>query len=153
LIAGDKTPGSAGKRETASWKTGAFGPAISDYSAALEEQEDAALHETWAKTPDAKPMNRPGGEHEERFLRFLRHHKLVPHDSTVEALQSLLKDENKQRTKELLDELHEKTRSNEGDTETYEELHSYLKESKPKASDARRQPSPWRAAAHPSPLV
>lgn len=141
LAAGDKTPGSAGKRETASWKTGAFGPAISDYSAAREEEEDAALQERWAKTPDAQPMQKPGEEHEEKFLRFLRHHKLVPHDSSVETLQGLLEDENKQRTKELLDELHEKIKSNEDDTETYDDLRSYLTETKPKASCAWRQAS------------
>lgn len=141
LAAGDKTPGSAGKRETASWKTGAFGPAISDYSAAREEEEDAALQERWAKTPDAQPMQKPGEEHEEKFLRFLRHHKLVPHDSSVETLQGLLEDENKQRTKELLDELHEKIKSNEDDTETYDDLRSYLTEAKPKASCAWRQAS------------
>mmetsp|Transcript_13519 Transcript_13519/g.44145 ORF Transcript_13519/g.44145 Transcript_13519/m.44145 type:complete len:215 (+) Transcript_13519:63-707(+) len=131
----DKTPGSAGKRETASWKTGAFGPAISDYSAAREEEEDAALQERWAKTPDAQPMQKPGEEHEEKFLRFLRHHKLVPHDSSVETLQGLLEDENKQRTKELLDELHEKIKSNEDDTETYDDLRSYLTEAKPKDAE------------------
>jgi hypothetical protein len=108
---------------------------------AQEEEADAALKEEWSKTPDAPPMKRAGEARDAQFLRFLTHHKLVPHDSTVETLRGLLEDEtpeNKERKKELLKEL-ESIPSSEKDTETYDELRSYIRGTASEVSRARCQ--------------
>jgi len=115
-----------------------------------EEAEDAAVRETWSKTPDATPMPRHGQGNEAKFLLFLTHHKLVPHDATVETLRALVDDHDSAKRKQLVKEL-EALPTSDTDKENYQDLHSYLVRAPSEVRDAQaaRATAPLRCTPTP----
>jgi len=68
------------------------------------ENADAELYKVWATIPNAKPAIRPKTD-DAKMLSFLKAYKLMPHDSTLDGLRTVLDGDDGGRRAKLLEDL------------------------------------------------
>ena len=62
----------------------------SDLAMMEADHAEDELRQKWARTPDAKPAIRPSQNVDEKLLKILTHHKLMPDDTSLDQLRNML---------------------------------------------------------------